>query len=440
VTELASRLRDRLDRLEARLGQPRNTIIAFSGGLDSTALLHALVEAGRTPGLVAVHVDHQLHPDSATWALRAVDEARLLGVDCVIETVTTAVTAGEGVEAAARAARYAALQKRLEPGDWLLTAHHLDDQVETLLLNMLRGSGPDGLAAMPDVRELAAGWLVRPLLEVSRGELAEYASLHKLAWLDDPANAVLDFDRNFLRQEVLPRLEGRWPDAARRLARTVERQQEVSRLLGEIGADDLERIGAEGRLDVAQLLAMSPARRRNVLRTAIRDAGLTMPPRTALLAIDGELLPARGDASPLVQWRGGEARRYRGNVYLGKPLGKPPEQALDFDGHSAGLPDGLGTLVLEERGEPGLGRDIVGRGLSVRWRQGGETLRVTPDGPTRALRKLLQEAGVVPWMRDRLPLIYAGEELVAVADRFVAAGATGSPGFAVRWIDAPQIT
>jgi tRNA(Ile)-lysidine synthase len=402
--------------------------------------LHALAEAGRTPGLVAVHVDHQLHPDSARWGLRAVAEARALGVDCLIETVTTTVAGGVGVEAAARAARYGALEKLLEPGDWLLTGHHLDDQVETLLLNLLRGSGPDGLAAMPEVRRFAAGWLVRPLLDVTRGELAAFASLRKLAWLDDPANAILDFDRNFLRQEILPRLEGRWPDAARRLSRTVERQQEVSSLLAEIGAADLTRIGASGRLDVALLLAMSPARRRNALRKAIRDAGLTMPPRTALLSIDDELLPARDDASPLVQWRGGEARRYRGKVYLGKPLAKPPEQPLNFSGDSLMLPNGLGTLVLEERGERGLGRAIVERGLSVRWRKGGETLRVTHDGPSRALRKLLQEAGVVPWMRDRLPLIYAGEELVAVADRFVAADATASPGLAVRWVDAPPIT
>ena len=436
---LTDRLSERLDALEACVGRPSTCYVAFSGGLDSTVLLHALAKSRRFTRLLAVHVDHQLHAESAIWAAQAQAEAASFGVDCRVDRVTPEVTAGQGIEAAARVARYAALAERLEPGDWLVTAHHLDDQAETLLLNLLRGSGPDGLAAMPEYRAFAAGWLVRPLLDVSRDELAACAASSDLRWSDDPGNAEIDFDRNYLRHEILPRLALRWPDAARRLARTVERQQEASQLLGEIGADDIAQSGAAGRLQVDVLAALSAPRRRNALRTAIRHAGLPMPPRNALLAIDNELLPAREDGTPLVRWPGGEARRYRGILYLDKPLGEPPDGEFAFSGATLRLPDGLGSLVLEECGEPGIRPELVARGLTVRWRAGGETLRVTPGGPTRALRKLLQEASIVPWMRDRLPLIYAGDDLVAVADRYIAASALASPGTRIRWLDAPAI-
>ena len=327
----------------------------------------------------------------------------------------------------------------LEPGDWLLSAHHADDQVETLFLNLLRGSGPDGLAAMPDFRPLGEGWLVRPFLSVTRATLADYASRFGLHWIDDPSNAECDFDRNFLRREVLPRLAERWPDSVQRLSRSVERQQDASNLLAEIGAADVVALGQPDCLDVDGLLRLSPARKRNALRAAIRRAGLPAPPRSVLEAIVTDLLPARDDASPLVAWPGGEAPRYRGLLYLVAPLAPAPRDAIAVAGDRLVLPGDLGTLVFEECDGEGLAPDVVADGLVVRWREGGERLRVAADGRTRELRKLLQEAAIVPWMRERLPLVYSNDRLVAVADRFLGAEATAIPGIQIRWIEHPRV-
>ena len=439
MTALVDTLTRRLDALEATLGPPSRYVIAFSGGLDSTVLLHALAGADVDVPLLAVHVDHQLQAESATWALAASKAAEALGVECRVEIVTPDLDAGKGVEGAARDARYAALSALLGPGDWLLSAHHADDQVETLVLNLLRGSGPDGLAAMPESRKLGAGTLVRPLLSVTRETLASYALEFNLEWTEDPSNVECDFDRNYLRQEVLPRITDRWPDAVQRLARSVERQQDASALLAEIGAADATLLGNAGRLDVAGLLGMSPPRRRNALRGAVRRSRLPMPPRKALEAIVHDLLPAREDALPHVAWAGGEARRHGGTLFLMAPLAEAPLGAVHFDGDTLPLPGDLGRLVLDASDGPGLAPELVEAGLCVRWRAGGERLRIDADGRTRTLKKLLQESSIVPWMRERLPLLYAGDNLVAVADRFLAAEATASPGVRIRWLDHPPL-
>ena len=224
MTGIAARVRERLRVLENALGRPARYLVAFSGGLDSTVLLDLLAGSAdaRLP-VIALHVDHQLHPDSASWAEHAVRVARSFGVDCRVLAVRPDTAAGRGTEAAAREARYAALGGCLEPGDWLLSGHHEDDQVETLLLNLLRGSGPDGLAAMPEARPFAGGWLVRPMLGVSRAELERHAEVERLDWIEDPSNAERGYDRNYLRHEVLPVIGARWPDAGMRLRRSIER-------------------------------------------------------------------------------------------------------------------------------------------------------------------------------------------------------------------------
>ena len=439
MSDVAATLESRLDALETMLGPPSRFVIAFSGGLDSTVLLHAVVTAGRDVPLLAVHVDHQLQAASAEWADTACRTARAWGVDCRIETVVPDRAMGKGPEGAARVARYAALSALLEPGDWLLSAHHADDQVETLFLNLLRGSGPDGLAAMPASRALGAGWLVRPFLALTRETLAGYARSFELDWIDDPSNAECTFDRNFLRREVLPRLAERWPDSVQRLSRSVERQQDAKRLLGEIGRLDLAALGKPDRLDVQRLLELSTARQRNVLRVAVQRAGLPAAPGSVLDAIVADVLPARDDAEPLVAWPGGEARRYRGTLYLLAPLMPPPREPLEFAGEILSLPGDLGSLLLDAGDHEGLAPEVVAEGLAVRWREGGERLRAVADGPTRELKKLLQEAAIVPWMRARLPLLYAGDRLVAVADRFLAADVTTRPGVRIRWHDHPAV-
>ncbi len=435
------RLSGRLDELSDSIGRPGRLLVAYSGGVDSTVLLHLLAESAPAEDLIAVHVDHGLHPQSGAWAEHCRDTAAALGIDFTGLVATPDLEAREGVEAAARRARYAAIETVMQAGDWVLSAHHADDQAETLLLAMMRGSGPDGLAAMPAARRLGPGWLVRPLLEVTQEDLLRCAGEAALDWNDDPANAVLDYDRNFLRHEVMPRLAERWPKAGRRLARVVERQQDAVALQRAIGQLDVNALGGPARLSLDVLCTLERARQRNAIRTALRQLRLPLPSRDVLEQVLAELVPARPDATPLVAWQGVEVRRYRDYLYLMTALGPAPEAALRFEGPAVQLPEPLGTLVIEagENATEGLSPELLGSRLEVRWRAGGEGIRLGVDGPTRPLRKLFQERGIVPWMRDRIPLVYASGRLVAVADQWIAADARSMPGRRVVWSGHPPL-
>jgi len=209
----------KLAELADLAGRPDRYVIALSGGLDSTVLTHALATAHdeRSTPVLAVYVDHGLQKESAVWSRHCAAFAATLGIEFLSVQADVDEHSGTGPEAAAREGRYAVLQTLIRTGDWLLSAHHKDDQAETLLLNLMRGSGPAGLAGIAEVRPFSVAWLVRPLLSVSQRELRDYATEHELDWIDDPSNQDRHFDRNYLRHEVMPRLEARWPDVASRL-------------------------------------------------------------------------------------------------------------------------------------------------------------------------------------------------------------------------------
>ncbi|NNF95554.1 MAG: tRNA lysidine(34) synthetase TilS, partial [Halobacteria archaeon] len=295
--------------------------VAYSGGCDSTVLLHALATLrDQLPvELHALHVNHNLHAAAPTWAAhcRAVCEA--LAIPLYEVNVDARAAKGESPEAAARAARYRIFTEVLKTGDGLLLAHHRDDQAETLLLQLLRGSGPRGLAGMPAHRPQGAGWLGRPLLHFSRQDLCRYAEAEKLQWIDDPSNFDTDFDRNFLRQRVVPLLQERWPAAATTLARAADHQAEAAELLHQLAEEDW-RLTAGPQADTLRiecLLQLTPERQRNVLRYWI-DAvnALPLPDRQRLRRILTEVIPAAADAEPCIRWPGGQVRRYAGLLYL----------------------------------------------------------------------------------------------------------------------------
>ena len=434
--KLDDALTRRLAGFAARLGDPTRYVVAYSGGLDSTVLLHLVADLADVP-VKAVHVNHRLHPESGGWARFCESAAAALGVEFRSTDVDVNLVSGKGLEAAARDARYRALEAELEAGDWLLSAHHLDDQAETLLLNLLRGSGPDGLAAMPGSRPLGRGWLVRPFLDVPRSALERSARERALRWIDDPSNAESEQDRNYLRHRVLPVIRERWPDALMRFGQSVRRSAEASGLLRELAESDLDTLGELRRIALTGLRALSGARQRNVIRAAVRGLGLPTPPATVVTAIQSDLIDARPDAGPLVAWPGGEARRFADTLYLMQPLPAAPQGQLPLDAGAAELPAGLGRIRLREGAESGLSPALAEDELSIRWRQGGE--RVRCGGRRRTLKKLLNEARILPWMRDRLPLVYAGERLVAVADLFLADDARASPGLSVHWDAAPPV-
>lgn len=442
----SAELAETLLRLEDVAGEPGRYVVAFSGGLDSTVLLHALAGLCKNDPrfakrkLVAIHVDHGLQVDSAGWSRHCSDVAAALDVEFCSLTADVARQSDSGLEAAARDARYAVLESQMITTDWLLSAHHRDDQAETLLYNLVRGTGPAGIAGIAEARPFGPGWLLRPLLRIARDDLKRYADDVGLKWIDDPSNEERRFDRNFLRHEVLPQFESRWPDISARLLRSAAHAGEASDLLNELAAMDLATLGGQpARLPIDRLLELSPARQRNVIRHALRVMGLATPTAGMLQRIQTELIPAREDAQPLVSWPGVAVRRYRNGLYLMTDDDGAAAWQGEIDGDEARLGGGLGLLRFDRGAETGLADEFLKAGLSVRFRRGGEEIHPFSQSHTRKLKKLLQEDGVVPWMRDRVPLIYSGERLVAVADLWIANDAASSPGVAVRWIARPAL-
>ena len=432
----------KLRELEAVAGRPSRYVVAFSGGLDSTVLLHALVplrEELRVP-LLAIHVDHGLQQDSGAWSKHCRGVAERLGVDFLSRSVEVQLESGKGPEASARDARYNALHSELRFGDWLMSAHHREDQVETLLLNLIRGSGPMGIAGIGIIRRFGPGWLVRPLLESSRNELLEYANREALSWVEDPSNIDRRFDRNFLRHDILPRLGARWPDIAARLQRSAAHAGEASRLLADLARIDLESLGGRPeRLPIDRMLGLSAARQRNLLRLALRQLGLSTPTAMQLERILNEVIPAREDAQPLVTWPGAAVRRYRNGLYLLPEGLQGSPTTIEVASDKVPVGPGLGILEFIPGQARGLSEDLLERGIQIRFRKGGEEFQPYGQTHTRKLKKLLQEEGVLPWMRDRVPLVYAGDDLVAVGDLWLARNAVTEPGVALRWTDRPAL-
>lgn len=397
--------------------------VAFSGGMDSTVLLTALAQLrDRLPfRLHAAYVDHGLQPASAAWIdhCRRICDDLDLPLTCLV--VDARAAPGESPEAAARTARYAALMGLIGPGDRLFTAHHQDDQAETVLLALMRGSGPHGLAAMPAVAPFGPGLLVRPLLGYRRADLDVFARAAGLVWIEDPTNAVLDLDRNLLRHQVLPLLRRRWPSLAHTIARSAAHCADAARLLDRQAAEQIERLALAGgaALSVRGLCALPTELGRTTLRYWIRLRGRSMPDQVHLERILTEAVRARRDAMPLVAWPGAEIRRYRDALFLLSPLPPVPEpgSTIPWTGPSLDLPHGLGSLARS----PSESGDVPAP-LEVRFRVPGARWRPAAEAPSRALKTLFQEAGIAPWVRPYVPLIYAGGELLAVAGVTPSAG------------------
>ena len=420
--------------------------VALSGGVDSMVLLHALAELyrqGDVAGLRAVHVDHGLHADSARWAAACQRSCAALDLELDQVRVQVPRRSGESLEAAARAVRYAALGERLQPEECLVTAHHADDQMETVLLQLLRGAGPAGLAAMPAATGFAGGWLIRPLLGFTRDELEGWARGQDLEWQEDPSNRDPGPRRNFLRIAVVPGLRERWPAAAASFGRSAAHCGEARALLDELAGIDLSIVAADGSLDAVALAQLSEPRQRNLLRVWLRQRGVPLPGFRRLQTAVDQLVPARDDAKAEVSWPGGSLRKYRQRIYALDAaqlvqLERDPSPATWTDPRRPqDLGSGLGRLVWFRDPNGGIGERWLGEGsLEIRYRRKGE--RVLPSGGDhhRRLKSLFQETGLPPWSRSGAPLVFAQNELLAIADRWLAPGALvppGQAGWRIRW-------
>ena len=418
-------MRARLLDILQHLPETKRYLIAYSGGRDSQVLLHllsALTEVHNTE-LIALHVDHGLQATSGDWADHCAVQCALRKIPLEIVRLELVPERGKSLEAQARKARYEAISSRMEQGDVLLTAHHQNDQAETLLLQLLRGAGPSGLAAMPDIAAFGQGWHIRPLLGFSTKEIEAYALEHRLEWIEDPSNSNMGFDRNYLRQKVMPLLSQRWPAVTRTLSRSARHCAEAQAIIDETAEKMLLSLLDidSGSLPVPELKRLPPSRTRALLRCWIRRMGYSLPDTVRLDRIVNEVLSARPDRNPVVHWPDVELRRYRGRLYLMPPLTHPdPDLLLEWKtGSPLQLPAGLGILTLHE-GAGGISEDIWRSGkVQVRFRQQGERLSSVPGENSISLKSFFQQRGIPPWKRSRIPLIYIDGELAAVGDLFL---------------------
>jgi len=398
--------------------------IAYSGGLDSHVLLHVLVSIQNKikPKLVAVHINHGISKDADLW----VKHCQKICEDYEIEFQTFSVDlshkSDKGTEAFAREKRYEVLGNLINSHDLLFTAHHMDDQLETILLQLMRGAGPDGLVGMPQVREFSKGNLVRPFLDYSREELHDYALSESLRWVDDESNKSNKYDRNFLRNTIIPELITRWPGALKTVQRAAKHQAEARSLINEISRSDLEVVceSKYTKVDISKFDNLSNIRKKNVLRAWIKKNKLEIPDAQIIEKIITEVVHANTDRNPCVKWKGAEIRRYRGYLYIMKLL---PPQDVELT-RSWNLEESLkltsGYLKAVSGTGSGIKKDMLSNDtVEIRYRQGGEQIRPSGRAETHELKKLFQDKGILPWLRDRIPLIYYKDELIAVADLWV---------------------
>ncbi len=399
-------------------------ILAYSGGVDSHVLLHCLAklqQMGKIQPFRVIHINHGLQTVAETWGQHCQKIANELNVSCEVVNLNLSLQKGESLEAIARTGRYQVFSQQLKNHEILLTAHHQNDQAETVLLQLFRGSGVDGLAAMPAIRPFHKGQLLRPLLHYSRDCIMEYAQQHQLDYIDDPSNRDTDFDRNFLRHEVLPLLQTRWKGIHATLSRVAYLQSEAKHLLAEYTQVDLDQTlnPTKNTLYIEQLKTFTPQKQKVVIRLWLQQQSYPMPSAIKLQHILSDVLYAKQAATPCVHWQNIEVRAYQKQLYVMPRLDKHnTEQVIVW------------KTITEDLFIPSLKQYIMAsvvqkwftthqievkqNKVSVRFRQGGERIQLVGHKHHNRLKKLLQTANIPPWQRDRIPLIYFDNRLIMI--------------------------
>ncbi|MDI3322950.1 tRNA lysidine(34) synthetase TilS [Pontibacterium granulatum] len=415
-------------RFKAQLQQmpePKRWLIGHSGGLDSQVLLHLASKILPPDRLLVVHINHHLQQPADSWAAFSLSQAELLG----LKHTTLDVYPKSDSEDDARRARYAAFDSIMTGGDCLLLAHHGDDQVETLLFRLLRGAGLKGLSGIPKHRDLASGKLYRPLLATTRQELEAYAEQHGLQWVSDPSNQSDLYDRNFLRLKIVPLLEQRWPGFRQQGLATVEQLRASHRLLDEYLDRDLAAlIGAMGELQIVPMAGFSEERQHHLLRRWVELGGGLLLNKTQLLEIQKTLIAARVDAQPQLRLGDLVVRRYQQALYLTERETLEPLNLSELSLGEHVLGDGCLLVESEETGLKTLD------GIYLERRKGGERCRPVGRSGSCTVKKLLQEAGIPPWLKAHWPLLKSDDEVVAVPGICVCENwDTKNGGFNVSW-------
>ncbi len=426
-------------RLPALIAPGSHATLALSGGVDSVVLLHLLLRAQLTLNfsLSAIHVNHHLSPHAQEWAAFCSALCAKHDVPLTAKNVEVPRRSPLGLEAAARNMRYEAFAEL--DSDVLLLAHHLDDQVETLLLNLLRGAGVSGAAGMPESRRSVL-LLARPLIDMPRASLIAYAKQHRLTWVEDESNTNTEFARNFLRHEVLPVIEQRFPAYRQTLGRAAQHFAEADALLDELAAIDLATAVHAEKLRVAVLACLNPARAKNLLRAYLHTQRVPLLDADRLHEWLRQLLTARGDSRVALGVAGLTLRRYRGEAWVELDTDAPAANwQLAWQGEPEMTLAALrGKLVITPVQGAGISvAKLTQSDVTLRLRQGGEKFKPSCKCPRKTLKHLLQEAAIPPWQRARLPLIYSGENLVAVSGIGIDCAFQAAPdesGLEINWV------
>lgn len=406
--------------LRAQVAAQAHLVVALSGGVDSIVLLHLLKLLAKPLAfrLSAVHVEHGISPHAAQWSDFCQDKCNTLAIPLQIFRLQVRKTPQVSLEAAARQARYQVFE-RIE-ADYIVLAHHQDDQVETVLLQLLRGAGVKGMAGMPIVRRLNSGRtirLLRPLLDVSRETILQYARQHNLCWVVDESNSDTTFNRNFLRHSICPLLEQRFPAYRETCSRASRHLSEAAHLLDELAEIDCRHIMIDDNLPIERLRQLSSPRAKNLLRYMFSQHSVIQPSTLKLEEILRQLLSARTDAKLHLFFGEAEIRCFKGLVRIQVkrvPLGLAAP--LVWHGEHHWMLESLGG-VIECVPQQGAGISLTKleeQPVTVRLRSGGERFQPDCKRPRRSLKKILQEALLPPWERTTLPLLFCGEHLVWV--------------------------
>jgi tRNA(Ile)-lysidine synthase len=414
-------------RLAPLLPQHSHILVGLSGGMDSVVLLHLLhTLAPRFEWqLSAIHVHHGISSNADAWSDFCTALCAGLAIPLHVEHVNiTSLRAEHGMEAAARKLRLAAFAR--QNCDCVALAHHADDQAETLLLQLLRGAGVKGVAAMPYFKTAttSAPATIRPFLNIPHGRLLEYAEQHSLQWVEDESNADDRYPRNYLRHCLLPCLETKFPAYRDTLIRSAQHFAETAELLDELALQDSQGLDLSDALDISRLRSLSNIRAKNLLRFFLHVQGAPMPQTAQLEEVLRQLLSARDDAAVCVDFGDWQVRRYQDKAFAFPALGEfDTGLILPWQGEVELRWPALSKVVAFSRVK-GMGIDfskLQAAPVTLRLRSGGESLRPHEKAAKRSLKNLLQEHRIPPWLRERIPLLYCGDELVSVVGVAVSA-------------------
>ena len=402
----------------ASLGVAKFTI-ALSGGVDSMVLLDLLSKAKRSSDVIkAIHINHNLHESSKEWVDFAKDACKKYKLPLIIESINPKQE-GFGLEAEAREQRYKKFKEIILDNECLLTAHHLDDQIETTLFRIFRGTGLDGLRSIRKKAKFGKGLLCRPLINIPREAIEQYAKLNDIKWIEDPSNKNIDFDRNYLRNNIVPSIKKRWPNAQKTITRLSSLAENNQKLLHELAKEDIGEIEKFNVLDIGILSNKSSLRINNIFRFMILKNKMGIPSLKVLENGIETLINAKSD-SPIITWDGFSIRRYKNTLYFFNPDLKQDEirplKMKWFIDETINLGGNRGSIQARFIKGQGIALNKCPKSLEIKYRKGGEQIKPSVHKITKSLKNLFQENNVLPWVRDQIPLFYLDEELISVGD------------------------